>query len=64
VLSVKVTDCFQYIKAADDIVPFFVEDRQLEFGWHKRIPRDKALFYCDGFRGEAGEFIWTLIPEI
>lgn len=60
----KVADYFQYTKVADDVVPFFVENRQLEYGWVKQIPRDKALFYGDGIRGEAGVFLCTLIPEV
>jgi len=60
----EVADYFQYEKAAEEIVPYFVENRRLDYGWHKRIPRQKALFYCDGVHGAAGEFICTLIPEV
>jgi len=63
-LEGKVADYFQYARAGDDIVPVFVENRQLDYGWHKRIPREKALFYCDGVQDGAGEFFCVLIPEV
>ena len=59
----KVVEYFQYLLGTGDTLPVFGENHRLELGWHKRIPRKKAIFFCDGFQGEDGIFICTLVPS-
>ena len=56
----KVIEYFQYRLGKNNISPIFGENHQFELGWHKRIPREEALFFCDGFQGVKGIYVCSL----
>lgn len=60
----KVIEYFQYLNVGGNVIfPVFGESHRVELGWHKRIPREKALFFCDGLQDENQDFICTLVPD-
>ena len=60
----KVVEYFQYTLGTMEISPVFGEKHQLELNWTKRVQREKALFFCDGFQNNDGVYICTLVSDI